>query len=175
MMDPEVHCPHAAGAAPCVDAAGPSDGAVAFCESYAMTCGEWTADTPCAEWYDAAPAGEAGATEGASQACYDYHLDVASMMDPEVHCPHAAGAAPCVDAAGPSDSAVAFCESYAMTCGEWTAGTPCPEWYDAAPAGEAGATEGASQACYDYHLGVASMMDPDVHGPHAAGAAPCAD
>jgi hypothetical protein len=173
VMEPEVHCPHAAGAAPCVDPE-PSERAVAFCAQYEMTCGEWSADTSCLEWFDAAAPGEDGATEGASQACYEYHLDVAGMMDSEVHCPHAAGAAPCA-APEASERAVAFCAQYQMTCGDWSADTPCTEWFDAAAPGEDGATEGASQACYEYHLDVAGMMEPEVHCPHAMGEAPCAD
>ena len=41
-----------------------------FCEQYAEVCGEWTAETPCADWWAAAAPGEEGATEGATQACY---------------------------------------------------------------------------------------------------------
>lgn len=80
----------------------------AFCDLYAETCGEWTADVACPEWYNAAPA--TGDTEGAgaNQACYDYHLDVAAQQtdqaDIDMHCAHAIGgtdamgAAPCTDA-----------------------------------------------------------------------------
>jgi hypothetical protein len=177
--DAAIHCPHARGEAVCVDAAGPSDEATAFCASYTTSCGDWTADTPCAEWYDAAAAGEAGATDGASQACYEYHLGAAAMSedDAAIHCPHARGEAVCVDAAGPSDAATAFCASYTTTCGDWTADTPCVEWYDAAAAGEADATSGASQACYEYHLGAAAMSEDDaaIHCPHASGEAVCVD
>ena len=70
-----------------------------FCESYVATCGEWAGDISCDEWWAAAEPGEEGATEGASQACYAYHLGVAASMETEedvaLHCGHAAGAAPC--------------------------------------------------------------------------------
>ena len=75
----------------------------AFCESYVATCGDWTAATACVDWYSAADAGTAGDSSGATQACYDYHLNVATTdadADPangvySMHCEHAAGAAPC--------------------------------------------------------------------------------
>ncbi len=80
----------------------------AFCDLYAQTCGEWTADVACPEWYNGAA--ETGDTEGAgaNQACYDYHLDVAAQQteqaDIDMHCAHsmggtdATGGAPCTDA-----------------------------------------------------------------------------
>ena len=79
--------------------------AEAFCSLYTDTCGAWGDATSCVDWYNAADAGTAGDTEGATQACYDYHLGVAASdtdADPangiySVHCEHAAGAAPCVD------------------------------------------------------------------------------
>ncbi|MGB0591085.1 MAG: fasciclin domain-containing protein, partial [Myxococcota bacterium] len=69
-----------------------------FCDDYVATCGEWpVAETSCADWWAAAPAGEAGAATGASQACYTYHLDVAASMteqaDIDMHCAHALGMA----------------------------------------------------------------------------------
>ena len=73
----------------------PSERAVSFCASYTATCGDWADDTPCEEWFDAAEPGTEGDDSGATQACYEYHLGVAMSMEPEVHCPHAAGAAPC--------------------------------------------------------------------------------
>ena len=290
-----------------------------FCDDYVTTCGEWpVADTSCADWWAAAPAGEAGAAAGASQACYTYHLEVAASMteqaDIDMHCAHAlgmadmAGNAPClgniievagangsfgllaaaVEAAGltdtlstgdytvfaPTDAAITaalealnltveefvgdselltsvltyhvvagtvlaadvvtmtsattlqgsdimievvddavvlngsvnvtmtdvmasngvihvidavlmppmdppmatFCEDYVATCGDWpVADTTCADWWAAAPAGEAGAAAGASQACYTYHLEVAASMteqaDIDMHCAHALGMA----
>jgi uncharacterized surface protein with fasciclin (FAS1) repeats len=69
-----------------------------FCDDYVTTCGEWpVAETSCADWWAAAPAGEAGAAAGASQACYTYHLDVAASMteqaDIDMHCAHSLGMA----------------------------------------------------------------------------------
>ena len=171
--DRATHCPHAAGAAPCADATPASERAVAFCMNYASTCGDWPSDTPCEEWFDAAAEGNEGDGAGATKACYEYHLGVAMSMEPETHCPHAAGGAPCVDETPVSDRAVAFCMNYASTCGDWPSDTPCEEWFDAAAPGTDGDDSGASQACYEYHLGVAMTMDSEVHCPHAAGDAPC--
>ena len=169
--DVALHCGHAMGAAPCVD---PEP---TFCESWTATCGEWMMDTSCEDWWAAAAPGEDGATEGASQTCYGYHLGVAQSMETEedvaLHCGHAMGAAPCVD---PEPT---FCESWTATCGEWMMDTSCEDWWAAAAPGEDGATEGASQTCYGYHLGVAQSMETEedvaLHCGHAMGAAPCVD
>lgn len=83
---------------------------------------------------------------------------------------------------GEQTAAEAFCELYGETCGEWD-GVSCVEWYNGSAPGTEGDTSGASQACYDYHLGVAAgdtEADPangvySMHCAHAAGAAPCAD
>ena len=85
----------------------PAEEPADFCATYATICGEWTAETPCAEWWAAAVAGEEGATEGASQACYTYHLEVAATMEEgpmrDAHCAHSVGGtdaegnAPCTD------------------------------------------------------------------------------
>jgi hypothetical protein len=74
-----------------------------FCESYAASCPEKLAIDNCADWWTAAAAGTDGDTAGATQACYSYHLGVAAGFDKGsddnvLHCSHAAGAAPCVDA-----------------------------------------------------------------------------
>jgi hypothetical protein len=89
-----LHCSHAAGAAPCVDAPP----AKTFCESYAESCDAAIAD--CGTWWTAAAAGTDGDTSGATQACYSYHLGVAATFDKGtddnvLHCSHAAGAVPC--------------------------------------------------------------------------------
>jgi len=148
-----------------------------FCETYTAVCGDWAGATSCEEWYLAAPAGEAGATEGASQGCYSYHLGVAAMSaeNATTHCPHARGEAVCVAATAPT-AAEAFCAQFETTCGAWMGATPCVEWFNAAPA--MGTTEGAgaNQACYSYHLGVAAAnngAEAATHCPHAAGGAPC--
>jgi len=151
-----------------------------FCEGLAATCGEWTnEEVSCADWYNAAPAGEAGATEGASQACYSYHLGAAMSEEEgaaDTHCPHARGEMVCVDVV--VDPAEQFCADYEATCGAWEGDTSCADWFNAAPAGEAGATEGASQACYSYHLGAAMSGEEgaaDTHCPHARGTAVCVE
>jgi hypothetical protein len=74
-----------------------------FCERYTATCGAWTGPSSCEEWFNAAPAGVEGDTEGATRACYEYHLSVAASMTstpeaPSEHCAHARGEAVCVDA-----------------------------------------------------------------------------
>jgi hypothetical protein len=168
-------------------------GGASFCQRYSETCGEWTAETDCVEWYDAAAAGEAGATEGASQACYEYHLAAAGageteeemMANATTHCPHIVGeGAMCVDAAAPSAEATAFCDTYTTVCGDWAGDTSCTDWFDAAPAGEEGATMGATQACYNYHLAAAGagetpeemMTNATTHCPHLIGeSAMCID
>jgi hypothetical protein len=76
--------------------------------------------------------------------------------------------------------AMGFCARYEAACGDWQSATPCAEWWAAAPVGDDDATTGASQTCYEYHLGVAMMQDDGsegrtLHCTHAAGAAPCVD
>lgn len=72
-----------------------------FCLDYASVCGPWSGAVPCEEWFNAAPVGAQGDTDGATQGCYTYHLGLAALSgDPEVilaHCAHAVGGA---DAAG---------------------------------------------------------------------------
>ena len=76
-----------------------------FCTLFTETCGTWSGTDTCEDWYNAAPTGTEGDSTGATQACYDYHLDVAvadTDADPSngiysMHCDHAAGAEPCVD------------------------------------------------------------------------------
>ena len=93
--DTMMHCMHAAGDAPCVD---PEP---TFCESWTATCGDWMMDTSCEDWWAAAAPGTEGDTTGATQACYEYHLEVAQAQETEedtmMHCMHAAGDAPCVE------------------------------------------------------------------------------
>jgi hypothetical protein len=78
-----------------------------FCSLFFDTCGEWSATTPCEDWYNGAVTGTEGDSSGASQACYDYHLNVASEQTEQAmidaHCAHATGGtdaegnAPCTD------------------------------------------------------------------------------
>ena len=80
-----------------------------FCSLFTETCGTWSLDTVCEDWYNGAPTGTEGDSSGATQSCYDYHLDVASQQTEQSmidsHCAHAIGIAdadgnaPCVDTA----------------------------------------------------------------------------
>jgi hypothetical protein len=168
-----------------------------YCEVSALVCGEWPAETGCVDWYTAAAPGEADATEGASQECYKYHLnvaaDLASAEEPDVamvaaHCAHsmgmadADGNAPCTDAPELPE----FCVNYAATCGEWPADAEmgCADWWAASAPGVEGDPSGASQACYSYHFGVAATMDDgsaeraahcahSIGGTDADGNSPC--
>ena len=82
--------------------------AESFCTLFTDTCGDWSADTACEDWYEASTAGTEGDTTGATQACYTYHLDVAAAQTEQgmidMHCAHALGVAdadgnaPCTDA-----------------------------------------------------------------------------
>jgi hypothetical protein len=81
------------------------DPPASFCDNFAATCDGIATIDDCATWWDAAPDGQMDDTSGASKACYTYHLGVAAT-DAEsaaIHCPHAAGAAPCVDGEGTTD------------------------------------------------------------------------
>ena len=93
--------------------------AVAFCDTYLVTCEgvdnlghvlpAWVEDGTCEAWYDAAPPSPATpASNGATQGCYEYHLgaaqadgdrgaDGAPTASQTTHCPHAGGAPPCAD------------------------------------------------------------------------------
>ena len=85
----------------------PAEEETTFCDVYASVCGDWTGETPCADWWAAAALGELGDASGATQGCYLYHLDVASLQTNAnavaMHCAHAAGQAdsdgnaPCTD------------------------------------------------------------------------------
>ena len=155
-----------------------------FCLNYDATCGEWAGETSCVEWYNAAAEGEEGATSGASQACYEYHLEVAQSVDSgvdptgtQLHCLHAAGGYPCQES-----ETDGFCETYEAFCGEWAGETSCQDWYQASTPGPVNATTGASQACYNYHLNVAvqTYLEGDeegvaLHCGHAMGEDPCTD
>lgn len=164
-----THCGHASGDPPCGVPASTK-----FCAEYGATCPN--AALPlndydyCRAAYNATPFGTAGDTSGATQACLEYHLE-AAVTAPSTHCPHAGGAAPCgVDATS------TFCAAYSTICPSSTAfpnGT-CATKFAALPVGVTGATSGATQACYEYHLG-AALDNSATHCPHAGGAAPCTD
>jgi hypothetical protein len=138
----------------------------------------------CATWWAAAAEGTDADTAGATQGCYNYHLDVATTDADSavIHCPHAKGDAICVDAAPAT-----FCETYAATCdGVMTCGAngdedcmlaDCATWWAAAAEGTDADTAGATQGCYNYHLGVATADEASaaIHCPHAKGDAICVD
>jgi hypothetical protein len=95
------------------------------------------------------------------------------------HCAHAAGLAdgsgfaPCTD----PEPEPTFCELYTATCGDFPTdfGSDCETWYSGADAGTENDATGASQACYDYHLGVATQQSDqamiDAHCAHSLGLA----
>lgn len=68
-----------------------------FCELYSATCGDWSANTVCEDWYNAAEEGTQGDTTGATQSCYEYHLAAAANAEDQagidMHCAHARGEA----------------------------------------------------------------------------------
>ena len=75
-----------------------------------------------------------------------------------------------------------FCETYEETCGEWTAETPCVTHYTTAPRGDDNPRAGATQACYEYYLGMAMTYarrgealagEVTFNCARAAGAEPC--
>lgn len=184
-----VHCSHAAGNAVCVGTpTNPLDtAAMNFCLSYFSSCGgiipsPFSSVTECALWYDAAAVGVPGQKAGATQACYDYHLAVAigTGNTSSVHCLHANGMAPCTgeEPTVIVDAAYNFCKSYSTSCAlsaQFESMGECITWYNNASTGIAGETSGASQACYDYHLGVAagSGNPASIHCMHAKGGTPC--
>ena len=72
----------------------------------------------------------------------------------------------------------AFCWRYTETCGDWDGDTSCVDWYNAAAPGTEGDMAGATQACYEYHLGAAEVndaADAAIHCPHARGVEVCVD
>ena len=111
-----------------------------------------------------------GAVDGDSLACRYYHVTVASMTDPMIHCPHAGpnGAGECVDPNAPTCDG--YCTVYFMNCKNdlnlyndmQNCLDQCAPWYP----GVKGDTAGNSIGCRDYHAGVA-LGDPDLHCPHA--------
>lgn len=74
-----------------------TDAAEEFCELFVATCGDWPNETACVDFYNAAPAGTEGDNSGATQACYEFHLNRAIETEDTVHCEHASGESPCVD------------------------------------------------------------------------------
>ena len=63
-----------------------------------------------------------------------------------------------------------FCSTYQTVCVDQSKSTAYPDCEGtlaAMSAGTSGDTSGDTQACREYHLGVAQSADPDVHCPHA--------
>lgn len=120
----------------------------------------------CAQW----PVGLPEDTAGDSLGCRTYHVTVANMTDPNVHCPHAGptGAGVCVSADAPQ--CADYCGTYFKNCTEKLNSykdmddclNQCGEWYP----GVDDAVDGDSIGCREYHAGVA-QGDPVTHCPHA--------
>jgi hypothetical protein len=175
-------------AAACMDGAeattceGEPDTCEAYCALVETACtGDNAIDfggASCAETCAAYPPGEDGDMGNDSAHCRLYHVGVASMTDPEVHCPHAGpdGGGQCV--ASTCDAYCALVETActgdnAIDFGE----TGCADTCAAYPPGEDGDMGNNSAHCRLYHVGVASMTDPEVHCPHAGpdGGGQCED
>ena len=72
-----------------------------FCSLYSETCDEWSSDVTCENWWMESSVGTYDSTgspldsTGATQSCYEYHLNVATTMttqsDIDMHCAHAIG------------------------------------------------------------------------------------
>ena len=144
-----------------------------YCALYESGCKDFSeyANTEeclaqCAQW----PIGLPGETAGDSLGCRSYHVGVANMANPEVHCPHAgpSGAMTCVSADAPTCDD--YCTTYFGSCKDklnlymnmGDCMDQCIEWYP----GMKDATAGDSIGCREYHAGVA-MAEPMVHCPHA--------
>ena len=134
-----VHCAHARGEGPC---------APQFCQDYAATaCSD--AFTDCTTAYSAMPAGDADASNDASEAgtkaCVAKHLTLVDGAS-SAHCAHARGEGPCTPT---------HCQNYAASaCSD--AFTDCDTILATIPAGDADPTNDASEAgtqtCMAYHL-----------------------
>jgi len=137
------------------------------CQDFAVYANEAACLDQCAQW----PLGELGAVDGDSLGCRLYHVTVASMVDPIVHCPHASpnGDLTCVDPAAPT--CAAYCTEYFKNCtddnnvyiDEADCNAQCNPWYQGSMADIDGDTVG----CRLYHAG-AALGDAPVHCPHAS-------
>ncbi len=144
-----------------------------YCALYDSGCDDFTeyANTEdcmsqCKQW----PIGLPGETAGDSLGCRTYHVGVANMIMPEVHCPHAgpSGAGTCVAADAPKCED--YCTTYFGSCKDKLnlykdmadCMTQCAPWYP----GFEGQTAGDTIGCREYHAGVA-LGEPTTHCPHA--------
>lgn len=120
----------------------------------------------CGQW----PPGALNETEGDTLGCRLYHVTVASMTDPDVHCPHAgpSGFGVCVDADAPA--CADYCAVYFKNCtddlnayqDEADCMSQCAAWWP----GKEGDVAGDSVGCREYHAGAAAA-DAALHCPHA--------
>jgi hypothetical protein len=167
--DAAMHCPHAS----------PSGAGVcgAWCDAYCRivmsactaTNGQFTSAADCLS--ACSEFGQEGAyndADGDTVQCRVYHGG-AAVADPATHCSHAgaSGGGVCVGGAP-----AGYCERYEAACGAWSGDVDCETWWASAPAGGPDDTFGASQGCYEYHLG-AAVADPDAHCVHARGEEVC--
>ena len=147
-----------------------------FCSFFEGTCGTWPYQSSCEEWwlsYEAGTYDQIGNpidTVGATQSCYEYHLHQAASMteqsEIDMYCTYAIGGsdesgnAPCGDSEPSNiDPAESFCDTFYATCDEWpNVHVDCTEWFAAAESGTPGDTTGATQACYQHHLYMATTM-----------------
>lgn len=145
-----------------------------YCEIYAVSCkdfSEYDNTQACLDQCGQWPVGTADEIKGDSLGCRTYHVEVAGMVDANVHCPHAGpnGAGECVDPAAPT--CADYCAEYFKNCvddldlydGDMdSCMTQCATWYP----GFSGQMDGDTVGCREYHAG-AAFGDPVVHCPHA--------
>jgi len=145
-----------------------------YCTIFLAACADFPVydnQAACVEQCNQWPEGEMGAVDGDSLACRYYHVTVASMTDPMIHCPHASpnGDLTCVDPAAPT--CAAYCTEYFKNCtddnnvyvDEADCNTKCEPWYQ----GDMADVDGDTVGCRLYHAG-AALGDPIVHCPHAS-------
>jgi hypothetical protein len=182
-----THCPHARGTSVCV--VQPQT-ASEFCTDYTAKCASQPnpfADTAaCQAAYTAAADGTLGnpitdTAAGATKACFQYHLSLATDTATEaVHCPHARGTSVCVVQA---QTASEFCTDYTAKCASqpnpFADTAACEAAYTAADDGTLGdpitsTAAGPTKACFQYHLSLATdTASETVHCPHARGTSVC--
>jgi hypothetical protein len=156
---------------------GPPPGGLtceAYCAVYETACVDFAeydnveaCISQCKQW----PVGEADDTDVNSLGCRTYHVGVASMVDPQEHCPHAGpnGAGQCVDKNAPSCEM--YCPLYFMNCTDdlnlYTDMADCMEQCSHLYPGGFEDTANDSIGCRIYHAGNPAMMDDELHCPHA--------
>ena len=97
----QLYCSYAVGGtdaqgnAPCGEPPS-EDPAEVFCDAFFDICEDWpNVHVDCTEWFASKPEGTPGDSTGATQACYQYHLDMAATMtnvyDVERYCTYAVG------------------------------------------------------------------------------------